>query len=43
MRGFEFGPWSVIPERGLMRDGAEERHIEPLVMDVFVVLASHHG
>jgi len=43
MRGFEFGPWSVIPVRGLMRDGAEERHVEPLVMDVFVVLASHHG
>ncbi len=43
MRGFEFGPWRVIPERGLIRDGEDERHIEPLVMDVFVVLASHHG
>ena len=43
MRGFEFGPWSVIPERGLIRDGDEEHRIEPLVMDVFVVLASHGG
>lgn len=43
MRGFEFGRWTVIPERGLIRDGAEERRIEPLVMDVFVVLASHGG
>ena len=43
MRGFEFGPWEVIPERGLVRDGETRVHIEPLVMDVFVVLASHGG
>ena len=43
MRGFEFGCWTVIPERGLIRDGEDERRIEPLVMDVFVVLASHGG
>ena len=43
MRGFEFGPWTVLPERGLVRDGAVERKIEPIVMDVFVVLASHAG
>ncbi|MDH3440838.1 MAG: winged helix-turn-helix domain-containing protein, partial [Gammaproteobacteria bacterium] len=43
MRGFEFGPWHVIPERGLVREGNDERHLEPLVMDVFVVLASHGG
>ena len=43
MRGFEFGPWQVMPERGLVRDGDNEQHIEPLVMDVFVVLASHGG
>ena len=43
MRGFEFGPWEVIPERGLIRDGDNKVHIEPLVMDVFVVLASHGG
>lgn len=43
MRGFEFGPWQVIPERGLIREGDSEHHLEPLVMDVFVVLASHGG
>jgi len=43
MRGFEFGPWQVIPDRGLIRDGEDEHHIEPLVMDVFVVLASYGG
>ena len=43
MRGFEYGPWSVLPDRGLIRDGEKERKLEPLVMDVFVVLASHHG
>ncbi len=43
MRGFDFGRWTVIPDRGLIRDGADERKIEPLVMDVFVVLASHGG
>lgn len=43
MRGFEFGPWQVLPERGLVRQGPEESHVEPLVMDVFVVLASHGG
>jgi len=43
MRGFEFGSWHVMPERGLVRDGEIEHHLEPLVMDVFVVLASHDG
>ena len=43
MRGFEFGPWRVLPERGLVRNGEDEHHVEPLVMDVFVVLASHGG
>jgi len=43
MRGFEFGPWHVIPERGLIRNGDSENKLEPLVMDVFVVLASHGG
>ena len=43
MKGFQFGRWSVLPARGLIRDGETERHIEPLVMDVFVVLASHEG
>jgi DNA-binding winged helix-turn-helix (wHTH) protein/TolB-like protein/Tfp pilus assembly protein PilF len=43
MKGFEFGRWSVLPERGLIRDGAQAKHVEPLVMDVFVLLASHAG
>jgi DNA-binding winged helix-turn-helix (wHTH) protein/TolB-like protein len=43
MRGFEFGPWNVLPERGLIRDGETEKKLEPLVMDVFVVLVSHDG
>lgn len=43
VKGFEFGPWTVVPERDLIRNGDEERHLEPLVMNVFVVLASHGG
>jgi DNA-binding winged helix-turn-helix (wHTH) protein/TolB-like protein/Tfp pilus assembly protein PilF len=43
MRGFEFGPWTVLPERGLIRNGEDEGRLEPIVMDVFVVLASHGG
>ena len=43
MRGFEFGPWRVMPDRGLVSDGASEHKLEPLVMDVFVMLASHEG
>ena len=43
MRGFEFGPWRVLPDRGLIRDGETEKRLEPLVMDVFVVLVSHDG
>ncbi len=43
MKGFEFGRWNVLPERGLVRDGEEEIHLEPKVMDVFVLLASHSG
>ena len=43
IKGFELGQWTVLPERDLIRDGELERHLEPLVMDVFVVLASHGG
>jgi DNA-binding winged helix-turn-helix (wHTH) protein len=43
LKGFEFGPWMILPERDLIRRGEEERHLEPLVMNVFVVLASHGG
>ena len=42
-RGFELGPWTVIPERGLLRQGEIEERLEPMVMDVLVVLASHQG
>ena len=42
-RGFELGPWTVIPERDLLRQGEVEKHLEPMVMDVLVVLASRRG
>ncbi len=42
-RGFELGPWTVLPERGLLRQGEVEEHLEPKVMDVLVVLASRQG
>ncbi len=42
-RGFELGPWTVIPEHGLLRQGEVEEHLEPMVMDVLVVLASRQG
>ena len=41
--GFVVGPWEVLPDRGLLRDGEHEEHLEPLVMDVLVVLASYQG
>nr|CAM58095.1 transcriptional regulator [uncultured marine microorganism] len=41
--GFELGPWTVIPERGLLRQGTVKEHLEPMVMDVLMVLASHQG
>jgi len=41
--GFELGPWSVIPERGLLRQGDVREHLEPMVMDVLMVLAGHQG
>ena len=41
--GFELGPWTVVPERGLLRQGTLEEHLEPMVMDVLMVLASHQG
>lgn len=41
--GFELGPWTVVPERGLLRQGTVREHLEPMVMDVLMVLASHQG
>ena len=43
MRGFQMGPWTVLPERGLLKNGDDEKHIEPLVMDVLVALALRGG
>lgn len=43
MRGFEMGPWTVLPDRGLLRGGEEEKHLEPLVMEVLVALAVRQG
>ncbi len=42
-RGFELGPWTVIPERDLLRQGEIEERLEPMVMDVLVVLASRQA
>ena len=41
--GFELGPWTVVPERGLLRQGDVKEHLEPMVMDVLLVLASQQG
>jgi len=41
--GFELGPWTVVPERGLLRQGDVKEHLEPMVMDVLMVLAGHQG
>jgi DNA-binding winged helix-turn-helix (wHTH) protein/TolB-like protein len=41
--GFGLGGWQVLPDRGLLRDGGAEIHVEPLPMDVLVVLAAHQG
>lgn len=42
-KGFVLGPWEVLPDRGMLRDGERQEHLEPLVMDVLVVLASQQG
>lgn len=41
--GFQLGSWTVIPNRGLLRQGNDDIHLEPMVMDVLLVLASNHG
>ncbi|MCH8248651.1 MAG: winged helix-turn-helix domain-containing protein [Proteobacteria bacterium] len=41
--GFELGPWTVNPDRDLMSKGSTEEHLEPMVMDVLVVLAGAQG
>ncbi len=42
-KGFKVGPWEVLPDRGLIRDGERREHLEPLVMKVLVALASEEG
>lgn len=42
-RGFELGPWQVLPDLGLLRRAGTEEHLEPMVMDVLVLLASGAG
>ena len=41
-RGFEFGPFTVIPERGIVRRDGVDVHLEPKQMDALVTLARHH-
>jgi DNA-binding winged helix-turn-helix (wHTH) protein/tetratricopeptide (TPR) repeat protein len=41
-RGFEFGPFQIIPERGIVRRDGEDVHLEPKQMDALVTLARHH-
>ena len=40
-RGFEFGPFTIIPERGIVRRDGEDVHLEPKQMDALVTLAHH--
>jgi len=40
---FQLGPWIVLPDRGLLRNGAEQQHLEPMVMDVLLTLVRHQG
>ncbi|MDH4256377.1 MAG: winged helix-turn-helix domain-containing protein [Gammaproteobacteria bacterium] len=42
-KGFELGPWKVLPDRNLLRDGEREEHLEPTPMNVLVVLAARQG
>lgn len=42
-KGFQLGPWEVFPDLGVLRQGEAEEHIEPMVMDVLVLLAGGGG
>jgi len=41
-RGFKFGPFAIIPERGIVRRDGEDVHLEPKQMDALVTLARHY-
>jgi DNA-binding winged helix-turn-helix (wHTH) protein/TolB-like protein/Tfp pilus assembly protein PilF len=43
MKGFRIGQWTVLPERGLLREDIGEEHLEPKVMQVLVRLAAANG
>ena len=42
-KGFRLGPWTVRPDRDQLIKGKAIEHLEPMVMDVLVVLASADG
>ena len=42
-KGFDLGPWQVLPDLGLLRQGETEQRLEPMVMNVLVLLASGDG
>ena len=42
-KGFELGSWQVSPDLGLLRQGETEQRLEPMVMNVLVLLASSEG
>ena len=42
-RGFQLGKWEVLPDRGLVRSGDLENHLEPKAMDVLLALAENQG
>lgn len=42
-KGFELGSWQVSPDLGLLRQGETEQRLEPMVMNVLVLLASSDG
>jgi DNA-binding response OmpR family regulator len=40
-KGFEFGPFSVLPERNIVFLDKHESHLEPKQMTALVTLAKH--
>ena len=43
-KGFDLGPWTVEPDLNMLRrEDGKDVHLEPLIMDVLVYLASRDG
>ena len=43
-KGFDLGPWTVEPDLNMLRrEDSKDVHLEPLIMDVLVYLASRDG